>query len=813
MNVTETGSSVLMVDNRCETNIYLTDVLNGLLHDLSIDGPLAKYLSRRTRNEGIKFLCQILPRVSAAILQAIEYGGYKYLITHPVNCYVRLHSRRSPFRVLICDLFGADGIPNINGTGAYALRCILQLCDYFKKLELPNGTTINYEAALGFVRKNKQLGSLSPMSSTEVALARHITNRVFPFSYMSQHEFYHDYNCGDGPGTYSRELPERTSEGVIPCASLKRGLRNNVFDVKQRQYKKAIMRTYPEGVRFERIERNYSELLLVPKTASSARVIVREPKHNLRLQKAFFNHHSVYLRKVTNGRLNLYSQTYNQERAHEASLTREYATIDVRNGSNSVPYEDIRTIERFNAPVMNLLDNCRTTHVFIPIFWESDDDRDCNLVGANLHPNFHNSTVKGIASTYLDRVFCIDEMVEAGCLKLTNMSGGHTSYLYTGDNVWTASVLKYEHGIQSHHDIALCESRYRHICKARSLHNSLVSELDTLLGINKRVVYNNRLGYVVKLHMLAGMGSYLTFCFMMRYFLVLLVMSAVKEKFGFQIIHRKSKRKELNTFIDHVSENCSIYGDDIRCPSWLVPSFSNYAASRGVELNMDKSFVNSHFRESCGPFYYNGTDVTPLRCSLPVQDGGNVMTIKHGECTLMALSAHARLLKENGFNHLARVYRAALYRAIGKENATGILEPGLASGKAGYIYSPNKGQYHGLSDDDRYNIYWSTDHYEITTYGAALIDQVAASTGFLDIRLLGERAKGIPALYQYRPMDLPSIPRKGTFVIKNDSYAILAPDNYEVIEELDGDVMWLYAILCITAMLCLVASVLYSVVI
>lgn len=773
MNVTETGSSIIELDNNEFTSIRLTDILKGLLSDLSIKGSLAKYLSVRTRNEGLKFLCQVLPKVSSAFLQAIECGGVKTLITHPICCSVDLRSRRSPFRVLISSLFGADGTPNITTSAAYTLQCILQMCDYFKKLELENETKVNYVSAINFVRKNTSLENTPDFTATEICLARHISRRAFPSSYTSQHHFFHLADPGDGPGTYSRELPESTQDGKTPCAALKRGKRNNSFLKKHQQYKFAIMRAYPEGATFGHLNDMHSELLLVPKTATSARVIVREPKHNLRLQKSFFRVQSHYLNRITNGRLNLYSQTYNQLRAQAASINKDVATIDVSNGSNSVRYKDIRDIERGNADIENLLDHARTETVFIPINWESADDRD-----------------SGVSACYT-REFSIQEL-EADGLIIVKRDG---TSVYTGNDIWIASVLEYERGFKT--KLRMPNKVYRKVLESRKLHNTLVSELDTLLGTNKRIIYGNRLGYVVKLHMLAGMGSYLTFCFMMRYFLTLLVMSAVKHLHDPNIIHRKSQRKKLNETIDSVLSEISIYGDDIECPSWLVKPFTEFASSRGVVLNLEKSFVSSHFRESCGPFYYNGVEVTPLRCSLPVQDDGDSLLIKHKETTLMALAAHSRLLKDAGFNSLARVYRRALYRSVGREHATGILEPGLTSRNEGVLYLPEKVNYSNMTDDDRWADYWSRDRYELTTYGASLLDQVKASDCINNIRLLGPRAHLIPSLYNYRPMVNPAIPKSGKFVVKNDDYDVILRIGEREAEAVPDYTGFLFWILCV----------------
>ena len=57
----------------------------------------------------------------------------------------------------------------------------------------------------------------------------------------------------------------------------------------------------------------------------------------------------------------------------------------------------------------------------------------------------------------------------------------------------------------------------------------------------------------------------------------------------------------------------AIYGDDICCDSRITPYVKSILGRLGFVVNEDKSFVGSQaFRESCGKYYLEGRDVTPL---------------------------------------------------------------------------------------------------------------------------------------------------------------------------------------------------------
>lgn len=56
-----------------------------------------------------------------------------------------------------------------------------------------------------------------------------------------------------------------------------------------------------------------------------------------------------------------------------------------------------------------------------------------------------------------------------------------------------------------------------------------------------------------------------------------------------------------------------VFGDDIIVPEEHVRSVIQLLEAFGLKVNMDKSFWNGKFRESCGGDYYDGEWVTPIR--------------------------------------------------------------------------------------------------------------------------------------------------------------------------------------------------------
>lgn len=60
-----------------------------------------------------------------------------------------------------------------------------------------------------------------------------------------------------------------------------------------------------------------------------------------------------------------------------------------------------------------------------------------------------------------------------------------------------------------------------------------------------------------------------------------------------------------------VNGTFSVYGDDLIYPSRIHPYVCGIFRDLGIGVNMDKTFVRSYFRESCGGDFYRGFDVRP----------------------------------------------------------------------------------------------------------------------------------------------------------------------------------------------------------
>lgn len=111
-------------------------------------------------------------------------------------------------------------------------------------------------------------------------------------------------------------------------------------------------------------------------------------------------------------------------------------------------------------------------------------------------------------------------------------------------------------------------------------------------------------GDIVSLAKFASMGSALCFPMEAAVFLVV-VFLGIEQDLG----HRLSK-KDVKSYLGRVR----IFGDDIVVPVDHVHSVIRSLESFGLKVNEHKSFWNGKFRESCGKEYYDGSDVSIVRC-------------------------------------------------------------------------------------------------------------------------------------------------------------------------------------------------------
>ncbi len=114
---------------------------------------------------------------------------------------------------------------------------------------------------------------------------------------------------------------------------------------------------------------------------------------------------------------------------------------------------------------------------------------------------------------------------------------------------------------------------------------------------------------VIRLAKFASMGSALCFPIEAMVFLTVALVGIER------VLNRQLTARDVKSLRGSVR----VYGDDIIVPTKYVHSVIDHLETFGFRVNVDKSFWNGKFRESCGKEYYDGHDVsiTRVRSLLP----------------------------------------------------------------------------------------------------------------------------------------------------------------------------------------------------
>jgi hypothetical protein len=111
-------------------------------------------------------------------------------------------------------------------------------------------------------------------------------------------------------------------------------------------------------------------------------------------------------------------------------------------------------------------------------------------------------------------------------------------------------------------------------------------------------------GYgVIPLSKFASMGSALCFPIEAMVFTTIVMVAISAER----------KVPLDRAFLTSMRGNVRVFGDDIVVPKEYVRCVIRALEAFGLKVNLDKSFWNGKFRESCGGDYYEGEWVTPVR--------------------------------------------------------------------------------------------------------------------------------------------------------------------------------------------------------
>lgn len=342
-----------------ELNIY--DLFRALLEDVGCGHKTERYILQRLRNEGAYFATNVLPAFSKHLLQCIEHGKWSpfRLESSGVNSSPIRERQGLPviFRGYLLDIFERTPSGYILKAQPcpVALFAIRQVCEYYYKLSLGfDESTVNTYTEK-FVSDDAEVLGVGDYDAQFVEQMR----KRFHTFYTSATAITPDdvaRHAHPGPGTFSG------------CDS----------DFWMRNYQhpriRHSYREYAFGLRvnkrspmpsLESTDPSYSEVLFVPKDSRGPRVIVREPYDSLLIQMGYNTLMSEALERDTHYRINFKSQSINRRLALSSSITRRYATLDLKDASDRVSNAIVMHLFRY-VPLIRTLRTFRTRNARLP---------------------------------------------------------------------------------------------------------------------------------------------------------------------------------------------------------------------------------------------------------------------------------------------------------------------------------------------------------------------------------------------------------------------------------------------------------------
>lgn len=343
--------------------VSLTGLYSALMRDMPISEYDRKYVLQRLAAEGLTFLTVELPKVSKAVLRSLEQGVFdraeltSFRFNRGVLKFLKDHLSQ------VFDEKTGILLPSPNGA---AIGTIRQLCEYSYKLAVPYSEEKKGEAKEKFLKNEEILHEIGK------------DPKVLAFANELRKDFethWTTISSAHVSHVFREFRPRATNGTFFGCDEL--------FFVER--ISSAADRSFPaDALAFKGYYKPYaglgakgymnrpvteplvSELLLVPKDSRGPRTICRETLKRVETQMAYFDFMVKNLTEISEGAINFLDQTVNRRIAEESSVSKEYATLDLKDASDMVSFNVMRTIFS-QSPAMRWFfhGSRRATHVLV----------------------------------------------------------------------------------------------------------------------------------------------------------------------------------------------------------------------------------------------------------------------------------------------------------------------------------------------------------------------------------------------------------------------------------------------------------------
>lgn len=314
-------------------------------------------LLERSDKEGLSFLTSTLPLLGKALLRAFE--------TRTFSCPTGFKKRKGTaiprfLGGLLTGVIGDDG-KLLYDVDHPSLTDFLQICFLFYKVDLPYSAKQIKKVLKNFVEVEDELKEMGIKDDSILKEASDLVKKVLhgfdPMEITPRH----------GPGAVAtRERGSRKWIFKRKYNSIHKVYPYYAYFIPSRQ---SLLRSISAYKEMEVHESGCARVTLVPKDSRGPRLISMEPLEYQFVQQGIARSLVKHLEKkcsLTRGCVNFTDQSINQNLALKNSLTREYATLDMKEASDRVSLQLVKKLFCQRQDVLKSLEATRTTHTELP---------------------------------------------------------------------------------------------------------------------------------------------------------------------------------------------------------------------------------------------------------------------------------------------------------------------------------------------------------------------------------------------------------------------------------------------------------------
>lgn len=333
--------------------IQVSSLFKSISFEVDLDPFTTKYCLSRLKVEGYKFWTVTLPKLSKAVLKSLEKGYFE----RPTDFAWKGKSLRY-FRSFLNKIFDPNTglvLPCVDSLALYSLR---QLCDYLYKLSL---STESQQAEAEVVFVTDELELAPPYDHSFVDTLRVDFENEFQVSSRAElRQVFRNSPPRPGPGSFA---------GAIGgCPWWRRKYFDDCYSPEFSAFSGHFRYSPTAPTPLKGFPLDCSEVLFVPKDSRGPRTIVREPFLRLKGQMAFFDFFSKSLSTDSRGQINFHDQQRNRSVALASSISKRFATMDLKSASDRVRFDVMLHIARNSPAIRWFLLNGRSKRAKLPTF-------------------------------------------------------------------------------------------------------------------------------------------------------------------------------------------------------------------------------------------------------------------------------------------------------------------------------------------------------------------------------------------------------------------------------------------------------------